>query len=248
MKVQGNVVITVIILLICFSVQAQEVEKIISEHIEALGDKLALRQIKSLKLKGTLVFPSSDVKYNLTIYRMHPNLYRSEMEFNGITVVKAYDGKHVWHIVPFDGINSPTIVKDKIEAFKIKSEADIITPLIDWKEKGCKIEYIGKKIEGNVEQHQLKMTFNGGYITDFYLNANNYMLQKLVRQERHNPKGRANKVTTHISDYRKISNVSFAHRFEMGKDKGYNKSIIIIEQIEVNPKEFDRSIFLMNQK
>jgi hypothetical protein len=246
MKGRGNGVMVGLILLACLSVRAQEAEEIISKSIEALGSKAALNKIKSLKMKGTLGYPSSDVKYNLTIYRMHPDLYRSEKEYSGKTIVEAYDGKHVWHIVPFDGIDSPTIVKDEVEISKMKSESDILTPLLGWKEKECQVEYLGKKVEGNVELHHLKMTFNDGYVTDFYLNANNYLLQKFVRKERHNPRGRTNEVTTHVSDYRKVANVMFAHRFEM--DKGFNSSIIIIEQIEVNPKDFDNSIFLMDSK
>lgn len=246
MKRRGNGIIVSIILLVCVSLRAQEAETIISKNIEALGGVAALSKIKSLKMKGTMGFESSDVKYNVTIYRMHPNLYRIEKEFGGKTVVETYDGKNVWHIVPFDGINSPTLMKNEVEVSKIKSEADILTPLFSWKEKGYKVEYIGKKAEGNVELHQLKMIFDDGYITDFYLDTNEYMLQKFVRKERHNPRGGTNEVTTHLSDYRKISNVSFAHRFEI--DKGHSGMIIIIEQIEVNPKDFDRSIFLMDSK
>ena len=162
MKVQSKCVIAGIILLICFSVraqEAQEAEKIILKSIEALGDRAALNRIKSLKLKGTMCFESSDVEYNVTIYRLVPNLYRSEKEYRGKTVIEAYDGKNVWWIEPFSGINSPTIMKNEVEVSKIKSEADILTPLFGWNEKGYQVEYIGKKVEGNVELHQLKMTF-----------------------------------------------------------------------------------------
>ncbi len=246
MRRRGNGILASIILLVCGSLRAQEAETIISKNIEALGGAAALSEIKSLKMRGTLDFESSDVRYNVTIYRMHPNLYRIEKEYSGKTIVEAFDGKNVWHVVPFDGINSPTLMENEVEVSKIKSEVDVLTPLFGWKEKGYKVEYMGKKAEGNFESHQLKMTFSDGYVTDFYLDTNEYMLKRFVRKERHNPRGRTNEVTTRLSDYRKTAGVSLAHRFEIAN--GPNRTIITIEKIEVNPKDFDRSIFMMDSK
>lgn len=230
-------------LLFYFSARAQEVDSIISKYVEAIGSENAIKEIKSLKLTGKLKLPSSGVIYNLTIYRMYPKYFRYEMEYHGITVVEAYDGNDVWHIVPFDGINSPTPVKDKIQISRIKSESDIISPLVDWNPKGYKVEYEGKKLEGNVEWLQLKVTFNDNYVTDYFLNPNSYLPVKYIRLERHNPRGRANSVTTHINDYRRISNVLFAHRFE--SEKGTQRSIVTIERIDINPEDITSSIFSM---
>jgi hypothetical protein len=227
----------------CFSAYSQEVKVIISKNIEALGGEEALREIKSLKLTGTLEFPSSGVKYNLTIHKMHPNRYRCEMEYRGTTVVEAYDGNNVWHIVPFDGIDSPTPVKDEIQASKIKSEAYIFSPLVEWEAECYKVEYLGKKSGENEECLQLKVTFNDNYTTDYFLDSRSYLLTKFVRLERHNPRGRVNTVTTYVSDYRRISNVWFACRFEI--EKPNQKSIITIEHIDINPKDITSSIFSM---
>jgi outer membrane lipoprotein-sorting protein len=209
--------------------------------MEALGAEEALAEIKSLKFSGILEFPSSGIKYNLTIYKMRPNLYRCDKEYRGTKVVEAYDGNNVWHVVPFDGIYSPRSVKDKIQASKIKSEADIFSPLFDWKAKGYKVEYLGEKAEENQEWLKLKVTFNDNYTTDYFLDSQNYLVSKHVRLERHNPRGRTNIVTTHIRDYRRISSVWFAHRYEI--EKGTQKLIITIERIHINPNDITSSLF-----
>jgi hypothetical protein len=219
------------------------VETIISKTIEALGGEDAIKEIKSLKLSGIWEFSSSDVKYNLTIYKMYPNRYRYEAELRGINVIEAYDGDDVWHISPWDGINSPTIVKDEVQASKIKSDSFIFSPLVDWKTKGYKVEYLGKLTDENLELLKLKVTFKDNYTIDYFIDSGNYLPTKFARLERHNPRANPKVVTTHISDYRRISNVLLAHRFVV--EKGPQKWIITIKHIDINPSGVTSSIFSM---
>lgn len=243
MKFLKNILVIFVFLAFSAYSFSQEVETIISTHIKALGGEDAIKEIKSLKLTGILEFSTSDVKYNLTIYKMHPNRYRFEMEYRGTTIVEAYDGDVVWHISPPDGIHSPMPFKNEVQASKIKSEADIFSPLIDWKVKGYKVDYLEKKTGGNLEWLQLKVTFKDNYVTDYFLDSSNYLLTKFIRLERHNPRANPKAVTTNISDYRRISNVLFAHRFVI--EKGPQKWIITIKHIDINPLSVTSSIFSM---
>jgi hypothetical protein len=230
------------LLLLGAPVAAQDVNTILSKHIEALGGSDALDAVTTLRLKGTLDLTPA-ARYNVTISKMRPNLYRYEMEYRGTRVVEAFDGTNVWHICPFDGINSPTLMENEIQVSKIKGEADIISPLVASKDRGYRIEYLGRQMVDGVESLRLKITFPGNYTTEYFLGLNDHLPSQFIRLERHNPRGRANTVTTRISDYRRTGKVLFAHRYEILK--GTQKSILTIARIEINPGDVTPDMFAM---
>lgn len=99
------------------------------------------------------------------------------------------------------------LLKNEVQASKIKSEADIFSPLIDWKAKGYKVDYLEKKTGGNLEWLLLKVTFKDNYVTDYFLDSSNYLLTGFIRLERHNPRADPNAVQTSaiIAGYRMYS-------------------------------------------
>jgi len=229
-------------LLLGAPVAAQDVNTVISKTIEALGGPDALSAVTTLRLTGTWDL-SPSVRYNVTISKMRPNLYRFEMEYDGKKVVEAFDGANVWHIDQFDGIYFPTLLKNEMRVSKIKSEADIISPLVVWKDRGYRVEYLGSQMVDGAESLRLKITFPDNYTTEYILGSHDHLPRQFIRLERHNPKGRANTVTTRISDYRRTGKVLFAHRYEI--QKWNQKSILTIDRIEINPRDVTPDMFAM---
>jgi len=239
---RGIVMRGLALLLLSALAAAQDVEAIITKTVEALGGSDALSAITTLRLTGTLeVSPSG--RYDVTISKMRPNLYRYEVDYRGTKVVEAFDGTHVWHVIPFDGINAPTPMKDEIQASKIKSEADIISSLVAAKDKGYRVEYLGRQTVDGVESMRIRVTFPDNYATEYILGAHDHLPRQMIRLERHNPKGAARTVTTRISDYRKTGKLLFAHRYEIGK--GNQTSILTITKIEINPGDVTPDMFTM---
>jgi len=242
MLYRGIVTRVLALLLLGAPVAAQDTDVIISKYIEALGGSDALRAVTTLRLTGILDLTPS-VRYNVTISMMRPNLYRYEMEFRGTKIVEAFDGTNVWHINPFDGIDSPTLMENEIQASKIKSEADIISPLVAARDRGYRVEYLGSQMVDGVESLRLRVTFPDNYTTEYVLDSRDLLPRQFIRLERHNPRGRTNTVTTRVSDYRGAGKVLFAHRYEI--DKGTQTSILTIARIEINPGDVTPDIFAM---
>jgi len=242
MLYRGIVTRVLALLLLGVPVSAQDVDSIIYNNIEALGGSDALSAVTTLRLMGTLDLTPS-VRYNVTISKMRPNLYRYEMEYRGTKIVEAFDGTNVWHLNPFDGIDAPTLMENAIQASKIKSEADIISPLVAAKDRGYRVEYLGSQTVDDVESLRLRVTFPDGYTTEYVLGSHDHLPRQFIRLERHNPRGRANMVTTRISDYRRTGKVLFAHRCEILK--GTQKSIFMIARIEINPGDVTPDMFAM---
>jgi len=239
---RGIVLRGLALLLLSALAAAQDVGAILSKNIEALGGSDALSAVTTLRLTGIL-YQTPSARYNVTISKMRPNLYRYELEYRGTKVVEAFDGADVWHINPFDGIKSPTLMKDEIQASKIKSEADIISLLVAAKDRGYRVEYLGSQTVDGVESLRIRVTFPGNYTTEYVLGARDDLPRQIIRLERHNPKGGARTVTTRISDYRKTGKLLFAHRYEI--DKGNQTSILTITKIEINPGDVTPDMFTM---
>jgi len=227
-------------LLVGAPVAAQDVNAVLSKTIEALGGPDALSAISALRLTGTLEVPPSG-RYGVTISKMRPNLYRYEVDYGGKKVVEGFDGANAWSIDPFLGINSPTLMENEMRASKIKSEADIISPLVAAKDKGYGIECLGSQMVDGVESLRLKITFPDNYTTEYILGSADHLPRQFIRLERHNPRGRINTITTLISDYRRTGEVLFAHRYEIRKWN--QKSILTIARIEINPGDITPDMF-----
>lgn len=240
MRYRGIVTRVFALLLLGVPVAAQDVNTIISNYIEALGGTDALNAVTTLRLTGTLEFSPSG-RYGVTISKMRPNLHRYEVDYNGKKVVEGFDGTNVWSIDQFSGINSPTLMENEIQASKIKSEADIISPLVAWKDRGYRVEYLGSQMMDGVESLRLKITFPDDYATEYILGSHDHLPRQFIRLERHNPRGRANTIKILISDYRRTGKVLFAHRYEI--HKWNQKSILTIARIEINPGDVTPDMF-----
>ena len=73
-----------------------------------------------------------------------PNKSRTEFTVQGMTGMQAYDGKNAWMVMPFMGKKDPEAMP--AEGTKlVAEESDFDGPLVDWKEKGHKVELVGKE-------------------------------------------------------------------------------------------------------
>lgn len=242
MLYRGIVTGVLTLLLLAAPAAAQDVNAIIAKTIEALGGSDALGAISTLRLTGTLEASPSG-RYDVTISKMRPNLYRYEVDYGGKKVVEGFDGTTVWLIDQFSGINSPTPMENEIQASKVKSEADIISPLAAAKDRGYRVEYLGSQMVDGRESLRVKVTFPDDYTTEYVLGTDDHLPMQFVRLERHNPRGRVNTITTRIGDYRRTGKVLFAHRYEIHK---WNQtSILTIARIEVNPGDVTPDMFAM---
>ena len=90
-----------------------------------------------------------------------PDRTRSEVTLQGLTAVSAYDGKDGWSVSPFEGRrDAETASAD--DAREIAQEADFDGPLVDWKEKGHTVEYLGTEDVDGTPAHKLRVTLKDG--------------------------------------------------------------------------------------
>jgi hypothetical protein len=220
--------------LLMFSVvQAQTVDEIINKHIDAMGGKEKLSQVKSLYTENSLEVMGN--QSSSTVYMLEGKGYKSESEINGMKVINCYTDKGGWSVNPFAGSSDAQPMPD--DAYKAgKDQIYIGGSLVDYAAKGNKAELTGKE-SGN---YKLKVT-NGSAETTYFIDELTYYITKtLIKAE---VMGQSVEIVTTFSDYKKTDfgiTIPYTRTVDYG---GFSLSFKATK-VEIN-KEIDPKIFEM---
>jgi hypothetical protein len=237
-----NRVLVVLVACVCAVAQAQTVDEILSKHYTALGGLDNLKALSSIKTTGKMVM-GGGMEAPFTSFNMRPNSARIDVTFQGKAAVSAFDGKTAWMLNPFMG-SSDAEVMPKEEADDFVEDADFDGPLVDYKDKGSAIDYVGKEdVEGS-DAFKLKLTLKNGKIRFFFLDADSYLILKTTQKVSRN--GQEIEVASLPGNYKKVGNVVQPYSVEQ-KANGKTALQMTIDTIEVNTK-VDTSIFTMPAK
>ena len=213
------------------SLSAQTVDEVISKHVEAIGGKEKLSQVKSLYTENSV-----DVMGNAAPqkeYLLNGKGYKSEVDFNGTSIVQCFTDKSGWMVNPMAGGADAQVIPDAVYKSG-KSQIYFGGPLIDYAAKGYKAELMGK------DGGSFKIKISGeGSDNYYFIDATSYYLTKsLIKSE---VMGQSVDVTTTYSDYKKTDFgivLPYTKNIDMGVFQMSQKT----EKIEVN-KAIDPKIF-----
>ncbi len=159
---------------------AQTADEIVQKHIEAIGGKKKWRKVNSIKTTGTFTSDGAEVLFT-TIKLDNEGIYK---EFTYATTKKtAYEAltqKIGWRFIPVVGIRSRSEMFPETMVKKNQYTLDLQGPLIDYKSKGNKIEYVGKEVykkrsaDTGITCYKIRVTYNGGHSAIFYIDTVNY--------------------------------------------------------------------------
>ena len=76
------------------ALNAQTVDEIISKHIDAIGGKEKLSQVKSLYTENSMDVMGNSAPQKE--YLIEGKGYKSEVEFNGASIIQCYTDKSGW--------------------------------------------------------------------------------------------------------------------------------------------------------
>ena len=207
------------------------VEDLVDKNIDAKGGTEAVHALQSLKMTGKLLVNQGQIAFGYTETRKRPNEVRIEGSLQGMTAVNAFDGNEGWKISPFQGRKDPEKMSaDDVNALVEDSEID--GPLVDWKEKGSKVEYLGVEDVDGTQAHKLKVTRKNGDVTFVYLDPDHFLeIRTLTQRVEH---GARVEVETDISDYEKVNGVFVPFSLEAGRKGDPDKQKIIFDKVEGN--------------
>src|SRR5512138_1148582 len=95
---------------------AESLDQIIARNIAARGGEAKLREIKSIRLTGrvTVAGEGFSIDAAWAMLQKRPGMLRTEMTFQGLTQVTAYDGREGWSMTPFGGRREPERASDDV--------------------------------------------------------------------------------------------------------------------------------------
>ena len=207
------------------------VEQLVEKNVQAKGGIEAVRALQSLKLTGKMLVNQGQLEFGFAQTKKRPGEVRSEYSLQGMTSVQAFDGKEGWRISPFQGRKDP----EKMSADDTKSlieDAEIDGPLIDWKEKGSTVEYLGTEDVDGTQAHKLKVTRKNGDVNYVYLDPEHFLEIRILSQRQEH--GNLVETETDLSDYEKINGVFVPFSIEAAPKGSSDKQKIIIDKAEGN--------------
>jgi hypothetical protein len=231
-------------LLFVFSISgmifSQDADEIVNKYVNAIGGLDKIQAIKTIKLTGKVTAGGMDIPFSQICKR--PQMVLMESTVQGMTMKQAYDGTQGWMINPFQGKKDPDLMSKDAEK-TIKRNADFEGQLINYKDKGSKIELIGKEdLEGS-QVYNIKLTDKNNDLTNFYIDADSYFLVKQNDKIKFDTKEIS--VESILSNYKQVNGVIFPYSIESkSPDNPMGNAKIVVDSIETN-LTVDDSIFKM---
>jgi len=209
----------------------ETVDGLVAKNIEAKGGAEALRNLKSVSLKGRMLVNQGRIELVYSAVKKRPGSVRSEITLQGMTAVQAYDGTEGWKISPFGGRKDPEKMTPD-DAKALIEDAEIDGPLVDWKEKGSTVEYLGTEDVDGTQAHKLRVSRKNGDINYVYLDPDAFLEIRIITQR--TEQGAQVEVETDLGDYEKVGGVFLPFSLESGPKGGTDKQKLILEKGEAN--------------
>ena len=210
---------------------AQSADEVVGKYIAARGGLPRIRAIQSERVVGTISFgPGTDGP--LLVERERPLKMYLQLSVNGQTLIRSYDGKSSgWIYNPF--APSPSVQPMTENDLKnIFDEADFEGPFVDYKEKGNKIEYLGKAdVEGNPAQ-KLKLTNKNGDVSYYFFDAASNLPVKWEGTRKVGDKDVP--WESYFRDFRDVSGFKYPFAIESDAPGTEQTQKIVSDKIEVN--------------
>ena len=225
-------VFTVVLGITCSAlvVSAQTAEELVAKNLQAKGGVDKIKAIKSLKMSGK--FQQGSFTAQIAQDAKAPEDIREMLTIQGMTQIQAYDGSTGWQISPFQGRRDPEMLGED-DLRDITEDADFYGPLVDYKDKGNTIEYLGMDTVDGDDAYRLKVTLKNGDIVYYYLDPDTYIEIRTERQQF--IRGAVRESQTDLGSYKEVNGVYFPFSIASGpKNRPDQKGTITIDKMEAN--------------
>jgi len=214
-------------------------DELATRNIEAKGGLDNIHALKSLRLSGHMRIQQDTVELDYVTLIKQPGSVRYEAVLQGLTQIQAFDGAQAWQINPFQGRKDP----EKLSADDAKGmgedAADFAGPLVDYKDKGYKLDYLGREDVDGTEAYKLRVTRANGDLTTVYLDPDYFLeIRTVNRRIEH---GVPVETVVDYGDYEKVAGVFLAFSQESGLKGSSDRQRVQFDKAEANVAAADGS-------
>jgi outer membrane lipoprotein-sorting protein len=216
-----------------FQATAQSVaptaDELIAKNIEAKGGLAAIKAITSLRMKGKV--ETQGIVILIGADRKPDSLVRQTSTIQGMTQVQAYDGSEGWQINPFSGRRDPERMGED-DTRDMAENNDFYGPLVDYKQKGSKVEYLGHQTVDGDDALLLKVTLKNGDLINYFLDPDTYL--EIRTEKQMFVRGSVHESYNNLGSYKKVNGVYFPFSIETGAPRNPVSAKITITSLEAN--------------
>ncbi|SKB82943.1 outer membrane lipoprotein-sorting protein [Dyadobacter psychrophilus] len=213
---------------------AQTVDEIVDKHVTALGGMDKIKAVNTVITERSLAVQGMEIPTK-TVLVVGKSL-RNESTIMGNSMVQVVDDSKGWMIRPtqMGGTGEP----EDMPADQLKQQIASLDPfggLVNYKEKGNKVELVGKEKLDKKDVYHLKVTSKEGTTMDEYLDAETYLVSR-VKVDMNGQSGEID-----LSDYKEVEGVKFPNTMDITNAQMGTMSFIT-SKVSVNTP-VDSSIF-----
>ncbi|HEX8150297.1 MAG TPA: hypothetical protein VF591_24145 [Pyrinomonadaceae bacterium] len=209
---------------------AQTADEIVEKFIKTVGGMEKIQAVKSLRRTGKYTggggFEAALVEEN-----KRPNLVRQEFFIQGMVGVTAYDGKTGWKIEPWNGKKDAEALSEE-EMKGIVEDSDLDGPLVNYRAKGVKVDYVGMEEVEGTDAYKLKVTLASGDVRFYYMDTDYFVPIKIDTKRM--IRGAEREYETVLGDYKEVGGWYLPFSVESGVKGNPNRSKVTYEKIEAN--------------
>jgi len=211
-------------------VAAQTADEIIAKYIKTVGGMDKIQAVRELRRTGKVI-AGGGFEIPVVEENKRPNFVRQDITIQGLTGTSAYDGKAGWKIQPWQGKkDAETMGEGELKA--IIESSDFDGPLVNYKQKGNKIEYVGTDEVEGTDVYKLKVTLSNGEVRYFYMDTDYYVPIKV--ETKRIILGAEVEFETIYGDYKEVAGWYLQHSVEIGPKGSQFKQKVTYEKIEAN--------------
>jgi len=211
-------------------VSAQTAEELVAKNTAAKGGIAKIKAIKTVRMTGRM--RQGDFSAIVGQEGKAPDRLRLTFTIQNMTQIQAYDGSVGWQISPFGGRKDPELLGED-DMRDLVEQADFYGPLIDYQEKGNRIEYLGHDTVDGDDVYRLKVTLKNGDIVYYDIDPDTYLEIRTETQQF--IRGSVRERVTEMGSYKLVNGVYYPFSLETGPKRNPNaRAKITIEKIEAN--------------
>jgi len=214
-------------------VHAEPLDDILARNLVARGGAEKLRSIKSLRATGQAVLGggSSSITAEFGQVIERPNRVRTEITLQGLTQISASNGGAAWTVSPFGGRRDAALASGD-DTRQIDQGAELEGPLVDWRAKGHRLEWLGTENVDGTAAIKLRVTRKDGDVMYVFLDPSSALEIRIttVRKVR----GSEDITETDLGEYAQVAGVWLPFSLESGAPGQPRSYRVKIEHVEVN--------------
>src|SRR5215210_5286570 len=211
-------------------VSAQTAEEIVANYIKTVGGMDKIQAVQTLRRSGKFIggggFEAAILEEN-----KRKGMVRQEFSIQGLTGIVAYDGKTGWKIEPWQGKKDPEPLGEE-EMKQIIEDSDFDGPLVNYQQKGNRVEYVGMDQVEGTDAYKLKVTLSSGDVRYYYMDTDYFVPIKIDTKRM--VRGAEREYETTLGDYKEVAGWYLPHSIEVNVKGSQDRQKTTYEKIEAN--------------